>query len=132
MCMVNCNYIVMMFTEFLAVISPSGIPMAGQSFSLTCSLTGGASLQPTLSYQWTREGGSLMTSTATLNFDTLYLSDAGQYSCQVILTSSQLEGEHTVAAHYTIEFMSKWLLYSKACWFNFTFVNSKIVLYTCM
>ena len=48
-----------------------------------------------------------MTSTATLNFDTLYLSDARQYSCQVILTSSQLEGEHTVAAHYTIEFMSK-------------------------
>ncbi len=105
--MFNCNYIVMMFTEFLAVISPSGIPMAGQSFSLTCSLSGGASLQPTLSYQWMREGGSLMTSTATLNFDTLYLSDAGQYSCQVILTSSQLEGEHTVAAHYTVEFMSK-------------------------
>ncbi|XP_064386238.1 E-selectin-like [Halichondria panicea] len=92
--------------QLLAVISPSGVPMAGQSFSLTCSLSGGASLQPTLSYQWTREGGSLMTSTATLNFDTLYLSDAGQYSCQVILTSSQLEGEHTVAAHYTIEFMS--------------------------
>ena len=98
----------MMFTELVAEGTPSGIPMAGQSFSLTCSLTGGASLQPTLSYQWTREGGSLMTSTATLNFDTLYLSDAGQYSCQVILTSSQLEGEHTVAAHYTIEFMSKW------------------------
>ena len=97
----------MMFTELLAVISPSGGPMAGQSFSLTCSLSGGASLQPTLSYQWTREGGSLMTNTATLNFDTLYLSDAGQYSCQVILTSSQLEGEHTVAAHYTIEFRSK-------------------------
>ncbi len=96
-----------MFTELLAVISSSGVPMAGQSFSLTCSLSGGASLQPTLFYQWTREGGSLMTSTATLNFDTLYLSDAGQYSCQVILTSSQLEGEHTVAAHYTIEFRSK-------------------------
>ncbi|XP_064386204.1 uncharacterized protein LOC135334805 isoform X2 [Halichondria panicea] len=92
--------------QLLAVISPSGGPMAGQSFSLTCSLSGGASLQPTLSYQWTREGGSLMTSTATLNFDTLYLSDAGQYSCQVILTSSQLEGGHTVAAHYTIEFMT--------------------------
>ncbi len=105
----------MMLTEFIAMISLSGIPMAGQSFSLTCSLTGGASLHPTLSYQWTREGGSLMTSTATLNFDTLYLSDADQYSCQVILTSSQLEGEHTVAAHYIIEFMSKWLLYSKAC-----------------
>ena len=87
-------------------------PMAGQSFSLTCSLSGGASLQPTLSYQWTREGGSLMTSTATLNFDTLYLSNAGQYSCQVILTSSQLEGGHTVAAHYTIEFRSK-LLYDQ-------------------
>ncbi|XP_064386240.1 P-selectin-like isoform X2 [Halichondria panicea] len=53
------------------VISPRGVPMAGQSFSLTCSLSGGASLQPTLSYQWTREGESLMTSTATLNFDTL-------------------------------------------------------------
>ncbi len=100
-----------MFTELLVVISPSGGPMAGQSFSLTCSLTGGASLQPTLSYQWTREGGSLMTSTATLNFDTLYLSDAGQYSCQVILTSSQLEGQHTVAAHYSIHFTSKCNLY---------------------
>ena len=99
--------------------------MAGQSFSLICSLTGGASLQLTLSYQWTREGGSLMTSTATLNFDTLYLSDAGQYSCQVILTSSQLERGYTVAAHYTIEFMSKWLLFSKACWFNFTFIECK-------
>ncbi len=51
-----------------------------------------------------------MTSTATLNFDTLYLSDAGQYSCQVILTSSQLEGQHTVAAHYSIHFMSKCIL----------------------
>ena len=95
-----------MFTELLVMISPSGGPMAGQSFFLTCFLSGEASLQPTLSYQWTREGGSLMTSTATLNFDTLYLSDAGQYSCQVILTSSQLEEEYTVAAHYTIEFMS--------------------------
>ena len=104
---VHLLFITMMFTELVVEGTPSGIPMAGQSFSLTCSLTGGASLQPTLSYQWTREGGSLMTSTATLNFDTLYLSDAGQYSCQVILTSSQLEGEHTVAAHYTIEFMSK-------------------------
>ncbi|XP_064386180.1 sushi, von Willebrand factor type A, EGF and pentraxin domain-containing protein 1-like isoform X2 [Halichondria panicea] len=92
--------------QLIAVITSSGGPMAGQSFSFTCSLSGGASLQPTLSYQWTREGGLLMTSTATLNFDTLYLSDAGQYNCQVILTSSQLEGEHTVAAHYTIEFMT--------------------------
>ena len=102
-----CCYIVIMFTELLAVITSSSVPMAGQSFSLTCSLTGGASLQPTLSYQWTRDGGSLMTSTATLNFDTLNLSDAGIYSCQVILTSSQLEGGHTVAAHYTIKFMGK-------------------------
>ncbi len=57
-----------------------------------------------------------MTSTATLNFNTLYLSDAGQYSCQVILTSSQFEGEHTVAAHYTIDFMSKrHYVFFKAC-----------------
>ncbi len=54
-----------------------------------------------------------MTNTATLNFDTLYLSDAGQYSCQVILTSSKLEGQHTVAAHYSIEFMSKFNLLSE-------------------
>ena len=57
------------------------------------------------------EGGEVTkvtkTSTATINFDTLYLSDAGQYSCQVILTSSQLEGQHTVAAHYSIHFMSE-------------------------
>ncbi len=97
----------MLFTELVVAISPSGRPMAGQSFSLTCSLSGGASLQPTLSYQWTREGGSLMTSTATLNFNILYLSDVGQYSCQVILPSSKFEGEHTVAAQYTIDFMSK-------------------------
>ncbi len=90
------------------MVTPSGSPMAGQSFTLTCSLTGGDSLSPTVSYQW-RRGESLLTNSPILHFDSLYLSDVGQYSCVVILSSSLLDQEYTVTGTYNIEFISKYV-----------------------
>ena len=80
--------------------------MAGQSFTLTCSLTGGDTLSPTVSYQW-RRGESLLNNSPTLHFDFLYLSNAGQYSCVVTLSSSQLDQEYTVTETYDIDFASE-------------------------
>ncbi len=88
------------------MVTPSGSPMAGQSFTLTCSLTGGDSLSPTVSYQW-RRGESLLTNSPTFHFDSLYLSDTGQYRCVVRLSSSQLNQEHTVTETYSIDFASE-------------------------
>ncbi len=62
--------------------------MAGQSYTLTCTVTGAEALTPTISYQWFEETSSrvmLPTTSADLTFDPLNLSDAGQYSCDVIV-----------------------------------------------
>ncbi len=75
--------------------------MAGQSYSLTCTMTGAESLSPTISYQWL-EGSSprvmLDTTSADLTFDPLNLSDAGQYSCDVIVSSPSVTSDLTASS----------------------------------
>ena len=78
--------------------------MAGQSFSLTCSVTGADSLAPTISYQWFR-GQSLVTSSLILSFDSLFLSDVGQYRCVATVRFGAYTQE--VSGSYNIQFQSK-------------------------
>ncbi len=76
--------------------------MAGQSYTLTCTVTGGEALTPTISYQWFEETNSrvmLPTSTsADLTFDPINLSDSGQYSCDVIISSPSLISDLTASS----------------------------------
>ncbi|XP_064387176.1 uncharacterized protein LOC135335578 [Halichondria panicea] len=84
-----------------ATVTSSGPPMAGQSYTLTCTVTGGEALNPTISYQWF-EGSStrvmLPTTSVDLTFDPLHLSDAGQYSCDVIVSSPSLTSDLTASS----------------------------------
>ena len=61
-------------------ISASGIPIAGQSFTLTCTATTTLS-NPT--YQWFSDNGTLISSSAVLTINELQESNTGEYSCQV-------------------------------------------------
>ena len=59
--------------------------MAGQSYNLTCNVS-----EPTnvtmISYQWKKEGGPLDNETGeTLVFSSLHLSDAGNYTCEILV-----------------------------------------------
>ena len=65
--------------------------MAGQNCTLSCTVTGVASSNPTITYQWMKNNETHQTlignNSDTLSFPSLKLSDAGQYTCQVTVDS---------------------------------------------
>ena len=70
-----------------------GTPTVGESYSLTCTVTGADRLNPTITYQWFKDNTvvSLTGETqSTLSFSSLSLSDAGQYRCDVTVSSTLL------------------------------------------
>ena len=79
-------------------ISDSGAtPTAGESYQLTCSVTGAENLNPTITYRWTRNSGSGQTQvgaySSTLSFTPLRLADAASYVCEVTISSNYLTGD---------------------------------------
>ncbi|XP_064386138.1 mucin-2-like isoform X3 [Halichondria panicea] len=85
----------------MATVTLAPSPMAGQSYSLTCTVTGAEALTPTISYQWFEGSSSrvmLPTTFADLTFDLLNLSDAGQYSCDVIVSSPFVTSDLTASS----------------------------------
>ena len=70
-------------------IITSGSPMLGQNYTLTCRVFATGNLCPHITYQWTKNNGTLVqleTETSTLSFSPLRLSDAGQYACQAAIS----------------------------------------------
>ena len=74
-------------------------PTFGQSgYSLTCSAGGTAApgiVNPSIMYQWTKNNGTQTQiqvggDPEILSFSPLRLSDAGQYTCEVMINSSYL------------------------------------------
>ena len=116
-----------LFAVLKVSITSSGSPMAGQNFTLTCSLTGEISLLSNISYQW-RRGESLLTNSPILHFDSLYLSDAGQYSCVVIL-HSQPNQENTIIETYNIEFTSETFFH---CYFVCYSLSADCIIFACI
>ena len=68
-----------------------GTPAVGESYSLTCTVTGADRLNPTIAYQWFKDNTVVSGGTqSTLSFSSLSLSDAGQYRCDVTVSSTLL------------------------------------------
>ena len=69
-------------------VSDDGTPTVGQSYSLTCSVSGAS----VTTYQWRKDGSVLQgeTTEIRLSFSPLRLSDAGQYTCEVTVNSMTL------------------------------------------
>ena len=65
-------------------VSGDGTPTAGQSYALTCSVSGAS----VTTYQWKKDGSVIQSETTEmLSFSPLRLSDAGQYTCGVTVNS---------------------------------------------
>ena len=82
--------------------------MLGQNgYSLTCVVYGVENINPSITYQWTKNNGTqtqlqVGATPKVLSFSPLRLSDAGQYTCLVIVASSYLfNGVTTTASHIT-------------------------------
>ena len=64
---------------------------AGENYLLTCSVLGAENLNPTITYRWTKNNGTLVGENSnTLFFTPLRLSNAGSYICEVIISSNYL------------------------------------------
>ena len=72
----------------ITVLVSGGTPTVGQSYSLTCTVAGAEQLNPTITYQWFKDNTVISGETqSTLSFSSLSLSDAGQYRCDVTVSS---------------------------------------------
>ena len=79
--------------------SSGGKLSVGQTgFSLTCQVSGTGNLNsPTLTYQWWQNGRVVSGQEGdTLSLPLLTLSDAGEYTCSVSVSSSSLSSTVTV------------------------------------
>ena len=89
--------------QFLSTVPPITIqvrdngttPIAGQSYTLTCDLGSTVTTYPhTLSYQWLKDNGTqtqVGTGHSSISFHTLTLSDSGNYTCVVTVSSTSLK-----------------------------------------
>jgi hypothetical protein len=81
-------------------------PNIGREYTLTCSILGAENLNATLAYKWRNEDQSLSNS-SVLQFSSLKLSDAGRYTCQVLVTSSYLYNSITATEYQDLVIKSK-------------------------
>ena len=78
-------------------ITTSGSSVVGESgFTLTCCISGADNLNPFIIYQWTKDNGTQTqiqdgADPRTISFSPLRVSDAGQYTCQASISSTNLD-----------------------------------------
>ena len=112
----SCGYfalpIVPTLTVDASITSPTGPFTAGQSYTLTCTatVTGGGTLSPTTTITWIHPSGSVTSGTGSsldLSLNPLRVSDAGQYTCNVSVSSPLLTGAQSNTDTFTINVQSK-------------------------
>ena len=74
---------------FVTITGSTTTPTVGESYTLTCTLSGVEDTLRRSTYQW-RKNGAIINSHVeeTLSFSFLTLSDAGQYSCTVTVNAT--------------------------------------------
>lgn len=90
-------------------ITTSGPLTLGQNgYSLTCVVSGAETLNPLITYQWTKNNGTqtqipVGSNPSVLSFSPLRLSDAGEYTCQATISSPYLNNDIIVMhSHDTV------------------------------
>ena len=80
-------------------------PMAGSTYSLTCTVTGAEGLTgSTTTYQWFKDGVMVSGQTMeTFSFTSLSFSDAGGYTCQATIMSNLLSGPITTTSSNSVD-----------------------------
>ena len=87
-------------------ITPSGSPMAGETYCLQCSATVSGTSATSLSYQWLvgpsdnrqplNSSSSIIVNSNAVQFSTLRTSHGGTYTCQVTVGGLMAETTRTV------------------------------------
>lgn len=78
-------------TDVYAVIRDSGaIPVAGLNYTLTCDVVGASAT----SYEWRKDGTLLSETGPTLTFSPLLFANAGRYTCEATVGTTQYRSNH--------------------------------------
>jgi subtilase family serine protease len=86
--------------------------MVGQTDNtLICDISGADNLNPTITYQWTRNGGGEVGISNTFTISSAGLSDAGNYTCRATVNSNLLRNEITVSAGQIVMVQSELIAY---------------------
>ena len=89
--------------------------MLGKSdYSLTCGVGGAANLNPSITYQWTKNNGTqtqlqVRPDPKILSFSPFRLSDAGRYTCQATVSSPYLNNDITMMDSHDVTLQSELL-----------------------
>ena len=122
----NNNDVFIIFLYFIIIAVPTllvnitskgSIITGGQAFSLKCTISGVEALNPILTYQWIKSNSTgrmqVGSNTSTLSFSSLRLSDAGQYSCQVIVSSFYLrDALNVTSAPFDVHLQGKFSFFA--------------------
>jgi len=108
------NGLVYPFHNFTApsvsvMITPTGTAEVGQSYSLGCSVSEADSLNATSTYRWYNESTnprSQVGTTNTYTLNPLRPYSAGQYTCEVMITSPFLDGDLSRSVMHNITVQS--------------------------
>ena len=92
--------------------TPTGNAVVGQSYSLSCSVSGADSLSPTsTTYRWYNESddprSQVGTNSSAYAFTLVQLYHAGQYTCEVTITSPYLNAALSQSMMRDINVQSK-------------------------
>ena len=101
-----------LLTVGASITPPTGPFTAGQSYTLTCTatVTGGGTLSTTTTITWTNPSGSVTSGTGSsldLSLNSLQLSDAGQYTCNVSVSSPFLTGAQSSTDTFIVNVQGK-------------------------
>ena len=75
------------------VITPTGTPTAGDTFSLDCSVT---RMDDSAIYQWFDSNGTQLVNISQLQFSPLRASEGGAYTCRATVRGVVAEGTATI------------------------------------
>ena len=94
-----------------SITSPTGPFTVGQSYTLTCTANvAGAGTMSTTTITWIHPSGSVTSGTGSsldLSLNPLRVSDAGQYTCNVSVSSPFLTGAQSATNTLTISVQGK-------------------------
>ena len=102
-----------------SITSPTGPFTVGQSYTFTCTaIVTGAGTMSTTTITWIHPNGSVTSVTGSsldLSLNPLQVSDAGQYTCNVSVSSPLLTGPQSATDTYTISVQGKRWKFAISC-----------------
>ena len=81
---IKCHNYYCIHAVSIRIINHSGSPTPGQSYSLSCNVSGIHAGDFTFMYQWKKDSTMLSEMGPILSFSPLTLFDAGMYTCGLI------------------------------------------------